>query len=360
MGGDATLNDHTLERLDPADVDAGGLLAATHVHRYEFAASLCTGLDVLDLCCGTGYGSALLSREAGSVVGVDVSPEAISSARAIYGTGPGTPTFETGDALAFLRALPQGRFGAVVCFEGIEHVPDPEAVVDELARLAQGGARIILSLPNSRGFEEENEFHVTEFGYEEMQALVSRLPEPVMLEQRLAEASVIARVSDAPRELRGWFENRDGDPAWANHWIAAVGVETGELESATARLTVAMDLNQSRYMRALEEANADLRRINAQLGREHLGRHDAAVANVVRRIEEQRDAGIREAEARRNEAEARRDDAERRLAIEVEVARRNDELFQQARAQLAKRPHRLILGLERRASRIPGVRRLAR
>lgn len=353
MGGDATLNEHALERLDPADIEAGGLLASTHVHRYEFAASLCAGLDVLDLCCGTGYGSAVLAGKAASVLGVDIAEGAIAAARASYGTGEQALSYETGDALAYLRGLPQGRFGAVVCFEGIEHVPDAEAVVDELARLASGGARIILSLPNSRGFEEENEFHVTEFGLEEMQALVARLPDPVLLEQRLAEASVISRASDGPREVQGRFESVDNDPAWANHWIAVVGADEAELDAVTARLSLAADVNQSRYMRALEEANADLRRINAQLGREHIGRHDAAVATILRRLDEERDSAITNAEIRQAEAE-------RRLEIEVEVARQNDALFQQARARLSARPHRAVMALEARAGKIPGMRRLFR
>ena len=69
--------------------------------------------------------------------------------------------------------------------------PIPTRVLDELARLGGGGARLIVSLPNSRGFEEENEFHVTDYGYEEMRAAAERLGGALVVEQHLAEASVL-------------------------------------------------------------------------------------------------------------------------------------------------------------------------
>ena len=351
MGGDVSLNDHALERLDFADVEAGGLLAASHVHRYEFAATLSRGRRVLDLCCGTGYGSAVLAREATAVHGVDISDEAVAAARSQYAEG--SLTFEAADALAFLRAQPQGRFDVVVCFEGIEHVPEPEAVADELARLADGGARIVLSLPNSKGFEEDNEFHVTDFGYETMRELVARLGDCELLEQRIAEASLIGLSGAAAGPLRGRQIEAADDPSSANHWIAVRGVDRAEIEDSTALLTFAAEAHHSRYMRTLEEANAELRRINAQLGREFLGVHDAAAAATIRRLEEVRDAAVAEAERVRVEAR-------QRLEIEIEVAKHNDELFQQARAQLARRPYRLVMALERRASKVPVARRLLR
>src|SRR5262245_56200400 len=40
--------------------------ACEHIHRYEIAAVLCEGLRVLDLACGSGYGSAILAERARS------------------------------------------------------------------------------------------------------------------------------------------------------------------------------------------------------------------------------------------------------------------------------------------------------
>ena len=44
-----------------------------HLMVYQFAAQFTAGKDVLDVGCGTGYGTALLAKEARSAVGVPTS-----------------------------------------------------------------------------------------------------------------------------------------------------------------------------------------------------------------------------------------------------------------------------------------------
>lgn len=51
----------------------------SHQSRYKLAEQFVKGNDVLDLACGTGYGSYMLAMAgARSVIGVDISPEAIA------------------------------------------------------------------------------------------------------------------------------------------------------------------------------------------------------------------------------------------------------------------------------------------
>ena len=71
----------TGERLIPSQQ---GDAAIEHLHRYAVAAELVRGKTVLDVACGEGYGTFLISRVAGRVVGVDVSPEAVAHAAARY------------------------------------------------------------------------------------------------------------------------------------------------------------------------------------------------------------------------------------------------------------------------------------
>ena len=362
-----------LERLDPDEIGTGGLLAASHVHRYELAAALVGGRRVLDLCCGTGYGSRLLARTAASVHGVDISGEAIETARAqLAGEDDGRATFEQADALAYLRSLPQDRFDAVVCFEGVEHVPDPDAVIDELARLAESGARIVLSLPNSRGFDEDNAFHVTDYGFEEMQAAAERLGRALLLEQRLAEASVIRQspagglaagsgdgdgdgdghagtldTEASGADLHGQLigdDDLDGDATWANHWLLLTNVDSAEVARARLRLAFAAQPNHSAYMRILEGANAELRRANARLAREQLGRHDAAAAVVVRRLQERADA-----------EEERADSAEAEARKWKDIADANDWGRRQAEGRLNAGAHRLVEATTRRLATAPAA-----
>lgn len=145
-----------------------------HQARYLFAAGFAAGLDVLDIACGTGYGSALLARHgARSVTGVDISAEALDEARRRH-EAPGV-RFLQGDALE----LPaRGPFDMAVSFETIEHVADPGRMLDELAGCLMPDGVLVCSSPNrdvtgsgrSRHDPPANPFHVVELTRRELRA----------------------------------------------------------------------------------------------------------------------------------------------------------------------------------------------
>src|SRR5258708_16667252 len=101
-----------VERLTLEAARADTMLAREHRHRYEFAAQLCAGARVLDLCCGSGYGTEILASTAAEVVGVDNDAATIDLAQATL-----APSFELADALAFLTQDLPARFDVIVCFE---------------------------------------------------------------------------------------------------------------------------------------------------------------------------------------------------------------------------------------------------
>src|SRR5881396_1408828 len=55
-----------------------------HLVVYRWIAARVAGLDVVDMACGEGYGSAELAGAAASVVGVDANPQAHEHARLRY------------------------------------------------------------------------------------------------------------------------------------------------------------------------------------------------------------------------------------------------------------------------------------
>src|SRR6266403_4168752 len=69
----------TGERFLPG---CAGEIAYEHWHRYAFARRFATGKRVLDAACGEGYGTALLSKVASAVVGVDIDAATVAHARA--------------------------------------------------------------------------------------------------------------------------------------------------------------------------------------------------------------------------------------------------------------------------------------
>src|SRR5687767_5056473 len=142
-----------------------------HWHRYAFAARLARGRRVLDAACGEGYGSALLARGAASVLGIDISADAVAHATARYAQRPKL-RFEAGDATA-LDDLPAASFDLIVSFETLEHVEAQERMLDGFARLLAPDGALVLSSPDKRTYSEaagfRNEYHVRELYRDELE-----------------------------------------------------------------------------------------------------------------------------------------------------------------------------------------------
>lgn len=97
------------------------------------------GKRVLDLACGTGRHLPWLAREAGSVVGVDLTRAMLSHAvaralpvRLIEGDIGAVP-------------LRGGSFDAVLCALAMEHVEDLRGALREAKRLLAGGGRLVVT-----------------------------------------------------------------------------------------------------------------------------------------------------------------------------------------------------------------------
>ena len=294
-----------VERLTLEAVKARTTLTAAHVHRYELAARLCEGLRVLDLACGSGYGSRILRSSAKSVVGVDNDVATIDMAVATIGRETDIE-FVVADAVRFLEQDLRERFDAIVMFEGLEHVHSPERALESLRKRAEDGLKLLISVPNSKTFDEENPFHETDFGYDEMLSAFRDFPNVELLYQFLAEGSLI-RSEERKQDEGGHFVLQDqAEEPYASTFIACVNLDDMLATwSRDARLHLAVSPASSRHMLNLERANAELHRVNARLARGVLGKADSAAASLVARLEDTERAL---AEAPNLEAEIRRRD----------------------------------------------------
>jgi SAM-dependent methyltransferase len=136
----------TGERTLP-DVPEENYWFRRHLAVYEWIAARISGLRVIDMACGEGYGSNLLASSAASVVGVDANPEAHEHARLRYRR----------PNLRFARDLVETfaeAADAVVFLQTIEHLQDPGAVLEHFrSLLAQGEAGNVV--PSPTGVAEE-------------------------------------------------------------------------------------------------------------------------------------------------------------------------------------------------------------
>lgn len=187
--------DGIAERYVP-ELMRGELLEAEHVARYRWATSLADGRRVLDAGCGMGYGATmLLTAGASEVVGVDLAEAVLDAARP---TMPAGVVLEVGD----VRALDadDGSFELVVCMEVIEHMEDPDAVLDELARVVSPDGFLALSSPNRVMSGGRNPHHHHEYTADELeQALATRFRHVRLVAQRTFTGSVVEGL-DRPEQ----------------------------------------------------------------------------------------------------------------------------------------------------------------
>jgi ubiquinone/menaquinone biosynthesis C-methylase UbiE len=141
---------------------------AEHMTRYESAIGLVSGKTVLDIASGSGYGTNMLAKAAKKIYGVDIDKEAIAYAQENYGTK--NTEFLVGDGEKI--PLDDQSVDVVTTFETIEHIEDYNKFLDEVDRVLKPGGTVLVSTPNDLEYPEGNHFHLHEFEYSELSALL--------------------------------------------------------------------------------------------------------------------------------------------------------------------------------------------
>ena len=116
-----------------------------HGVAYVHALPMVQEKSVIDLCCGTGYGTRLLSEAAYKVVGYDYSKDAIN-----YNNSRPLPNvvYELKD----VEKLSKLEADVITCMQGLEHLDDPKKLIwKHLEKMW------IVALPNDG--DDSNEFH---------------------------------------------------------------------------------------------------------------------------------------------------------------------------------------------------------
>lgn len=142
----------------------GSAVYGEHIVRYSGSKLLVKDKVVLDIACGSGYGSALLSDTAKKVFGVDIDIDSVEYAKThfhksnvefIEGSGTNIP-------------LPNNSVDVVISYETIEHIKDYKKFLKEIKRVLKSDGLAVISTPNDTEFIEGNHFHIHEFEHEEL------------------------------------------------------------------------------------------------------------------------------------------------------------------------------------------------
>lgn len=144
-----------------------------HRARYRFAIGQGVGgRRVLDVACGAGFGVQMLLQAGACAVGMDLDSAALAESRRLL------PRALLARADATRLPLPDASVDLVVSCETLEHVPDPEGLVADFARVLVPAGRLVLSTPNLSfgppSLHEGNPFHLKEFTPAELRDLLLR------------------------------------------------------------------------------------------------------------------------------------------------------------------------------------------
>lgn len=195
-----------------------------------------------------------------------------------------------------------------------------------LARAAAGGVPLVVALPASTSAAR----------------LADRLGGAVV-RQAVAAGSVIGEGEATVVAVQPDGADPDGVA------LVHANVAADRLASASGRLSLEAGAVLLGHLARVEEALASLQAANVRLGRERLGRHDAAAGTFVGRIEQR--ALVAEEQARA---------WEERFKLEQALAIQHHQWFESAQAKLNAPHHRAVERLYQALLRYSGMRRLIR
>ena len=159
--GERVIEEHYLDSPERS------LIYLFHIVTYRFCLPWITGGKVLDYGCGSGYGSHMVAAHCRHITGVDISADAVAYAKHNYHQ----------DNLEFLQISPadaaplpfdDASFDAVISFQVIEHMADPQAFLAEIRRVLKAGGDFVCATPDRStrllpGQKPWNVWHVREY-----------------------------------------------------------------------------------------------------------------------------------------------------------------------------------------------------
>ncbi|MDA3952628.1 MAG: class I SAM-dependent methyltransferase [Bacteroidales bacterium] len=137
------MNPDNFRKNDKANI----LLYYRHLKAYEYVKEFAVNKKVLEIGCGSGYGSKYLSEIANSITTVDLDIDSLEYAK----------KNNTNENIEYVHAnildrlkIKESTFDIVISFQVIEHINplDSNIYLDEIKRLLKPNGYAILTTPN--------------------------------------------------------------------------------------------------------------------------------------------------------------------------------------------------------------------
>lgn len=337
--------EHTGERFLPGTMGSAEI-AYDHIARYRLAERYVKDKETVDLGCGAGYGTHSLSKFTGSILGVDLSSEAVAYANWSYDT-PGL-RYEVGD----VTDLPyeDGSFEAAVSFEVTEHLERPEALVEEARRLLKDDGIFVTSTPDKQTYSNDrnsvNPHHLKEMYPLEFREILERNFEHVQLYRQgaLAGSFITPDPEKLPEDGRASLESTRfslSDPAFGDEvpttlYMIAV-CTNGEAPESLQKPILILDCDRQIY-----EGAAQWHAILGQLLTYHRYNHRTLKSQV-----QERSQRLQETNKRLQERGQRLQQINKRLE-------RQDKLLRQSRREMSAMQNSLSAMQSSRGWKIAG------
>jgi ubiquinone/menaquinone biosynthesis C-methylase UbiE len=157
----------TEERIIPENFKSKEeyLIYLRHLFAYEIAKNeISDNVFALEVGCGEGYGTYLLSKKATKIIGLDINKDTIAHASMKYESENCKFKVYDGQIIPYK----DNTFDVVISFQVIEHIQNETKYISEIYRVLKKNGIFIISTPNKNyrlkpGQKPWNRFHLKEY-----------------------------------------------------------------------------------------------------------------------------------------------------------------------------------------------------
>jgi len=184
-----------------------------HKQRYIIACEYISGKKILDIACGTGYGTDIIKKGGALVaIGIDIDISAVNEAKDKYEVESLTyfchdyNDLKDVDKLEEeLKEILKNKLDVVVSFETIEHLEKPDDFIKTISKYLKKDGLLITSVPVTPSVDA-NPFHMHDFTTNSFKQMLAgngfEVLKTIHQRQKFNPFSVKSSMIDSGREIR--------------------------------------------------------------------------------------------------------------------------------------------------------------